>query len=75
LTRAPATEGHGLWCFRDAGKVQIAHITFRGSVTVIHPPSVSQDPRVIDGPQGGAIDILGKVVWLGHAVPFKASVR
>lgn len=73
-TRILLRKGHGIWCFRSAGKVRVANITFSGSVTVIHPAHTGQEPKIIEGPPGGAISILGKVVWLGQSVPLKGAI-
>lgn len=73
-TRTALRKGHGLWCFRSAGKVRVANVTFSGSITVIHPASAALEPQIIDGPPGGALNVLGKVVWLGQSVPLRGRV-
>jgi hypothetical protein len=73
-TRHSQRKGHGIWCFRSAGKTKVANVTFAGSVTVIHPAHSADEPQVIDGPPGGALNILGKVVWLGQSLPFRGVV-
>lgn len=73
-TRAALRKGHGLWCYRDSGQIMVSHLTFKGTVTVVHPARPEDEPRIIEGPPGGAISILGKVVWLGQSIPFKGAV-
>lgn len=73
-TRHALRKGHGIWCFRSSGKIKVANVTFAGSVTVIHPAHSADEPQVIDGPPGGALSILGKVVWLGQSIPFRGKV-
>lgn len=73
-TRPALRKGHGLWCFRDMGFIQVSNLTFHGEVTVVHPARSEDVPRVITGPAGGAISILGKVVWLGKSIPFMGKV-
>jgi hypothetical protein len=72
--RAGLRKGHDLWCYRMAGKVLVSYITFKGDVTVVHPAEPSAEPRIFQGPPIHAINILGKVVWLGESVPLKANV-
>jgi hypothetical protein len=74
-TRTLLRKGHGIWCFRSSGKVRVANITFAGTVTVIHSADSTQAPEIIEGRPGGAISILGKVVWLGQSVPLRGSVK
>ena len=74
-TRAALRKGHGIWCFRSNGKVRVASVTFAGSVTVILPARHSEEPQIIDGPPGGAISVLGKVVWLGQSVPLRGRIK
>jgi hypothetical protein len=74
-TRSALRKGHGLWCYRDAGRVQVSHLTFKGSVTIVHPVRPEDEPRIIEGPPGAGIAILGKVVWLGQSIPFRGSVK
>lgn len=73
-TRSVLRKGHGVWCYRDAGRVHVSPITFKGNVTVVHPSRSEGEPRIIEGPPGGAISILGRVVWLGQSIPFKGAV-
>lgn len=73
-TRAILRRGHGIWCFRSGGKVRVANVTFAGSVTVIHSVDSAHEPQIIEGPPGGALTLLGKVVWLGQSVPLKGKV-
>lgn len=73
-TRHALRKGHGIWCFRTSGKIKVANVTFSGSVTVVHPAHSVDEPQIIDGPPGGALSILGKVVWLGQSIPFKGTV-
>ncbi len=73
-TRAALRKGHGVWCLRSAGRVQVCHVTFKGAVTVIHSGNADDGPHIIEGPAGGAITMLGKVVWLGQSIPFKGVV-
>jgi hypothetical protein len=74
-TRHALRKGHGVWCLRSSGKIKVANVTFAGSVTVVHTAHSADEPQVIDGPPGGALSILGKVVWLGQSIPFKGSVK
>lgn len=74
-TRHALRKGHGVWCLRSSGKIKVANVTFAGSVTVVHKAHSADEPQVIDGPPGGALSILGKVVWLGQSIPFKGSVK
>ena len=73
-TRAGLRKGHGLWCFRVPGKIRVAHLTFAGDVTVIHPSRPELEPEIIEGPISQALTIYGKVVWLGQTIPFKGRV-
>jgi hypothetical protein len=73
-TRSALRKGHGVWCFRSAGRVRVANVTFAGSVTVIHSVHSAHEPEIIEGPPGGALSVLGKVVWLGQSVPLKGKV-
>ena len=74
-TRHALRKGHGIWCLRSSGKIKVANVTFAGSVTVVHTAHSGDEPQVIDGPPGGSLSILGKVVWLGQSIPFKGNVR
>lgn len=73
-TRAGLQKGHGLWCYRASGRVRVAHMTFAGGVTVIHPARAELAPEVIEGPVSQALTLYGKVVWLGQSVPLKGKV-
>ena len=73
-TRSGLQKGHGLWCYRVAGRIRIAHMTFAGDVTVIHPGRAELAPEIIEGPVSNAITLYGKVVWLGQSVPLKGKV-
>ena len=73
-TRIGPRKGHKLLCYRDAGRVAIGHITFRGDVTVVHPASTDQEPKVYDTSGPVPITLLGRVVWMGHIVPFRGPV-
>jgi hypothetical protein len=74
-TRIGSRKGHGLWCFRDAGKATIAHMTFQGDITIIHPANVEDRPRIYDGKDKVPVTLQGKVVWMGQSVPLKGTVR
>jgi hypothetical protein len=73
-TRIGARKGHGLWCFRDAGSVTIAHITFRGEITIIHPAHGQDEPRVYGQRAEVPITLQGRVVWMGQSVPLKGTI-
>jgi hypothetical protein len=72
--RSSLQNGHDLWCYRMAGRVVVSYITFKGEVTVVHPAEPSAEPRIFQGPAAHAINILGKVVWLGESVPLRGKV-
>lgn len=74
-TRPVIRKGHGLWCYRTSGRVSVSWVTFAGSVTVIQSSDPEREPQIIDGPPGGAISILGKVVWIGQSLPVKGGIR
>lgn len=74
-TRPVIRKGHGLWCYRAPGRISVSWVTFAGSVTVIQSSDPEQEPQIIDGPPGGAISILGKVVWMGQSLPVKGKIR
>lgn len=67
--------GHGLWCYRGAGQVTVAHVTFADGVTILHPARAETPPQVLDARAVASLVMLGKVVWLGQSVPFKGTVR
>lgn len=73
-TRTAQRKGHDLWCYREAGRTIVSHITFSRTVTVIQAIQPGTAPRIIEGPPGGAVDLLGRVVWLGHALPLKGTI-
>lgn len=73
-SRAGLRKGHGLWCLRGRGRIRVAHITFAGEVTIIHPARSDTAPEIIEGPLAGALTIYGKVVWLGQSIPLKGTV-
>lgn len=73
-TAPAARKGHELWCFREAGLVRVAHLTFIGDLTVINPSSTEDSPRIIKGPPERELSMLGKVVWLGQSIPLKGKV-
>lgn len=73
-SRTALRKGHGVWCFRSAGKTLVANVTFGGSVTVIHAADPASEPQIIEGPAGRFIDTIGKVVWLGQSVPLKGKI-
>lgn len=74
-TRVALRKGHGLFCCRLQGQVVVAHVTFAGSVTVIHPAHPDQEPVIFEGPLSGVLAPLGKVVWMGQSVPLRGVVR
>jgi len=74
-TRAGLQKGHGLWCYKMAGRVLASHLTFAGDVTVIHPSRPELAPKIIEGPVSREITLFGKVVWLGQSIPLKGTVR
>ena len=67
-------KGHNLWCYREAGRVHVAHITFTDQLAVIHPAEPGQPPAIIEEPVSRELRLLGKVVWLGQSVPFKGKI-
>ncbi len=67
-------KGHGLWCFRFAGQVRVAHITFIDQLAVVHPAEPGQPPKIVEEPVSRELRLLGKVVWLGQSVPFKGKI-
>lgn len=73
-TRVALRKGHGLFCSKLRGQIVVAHVTFAGSVTVIHPAHPDQEPVILEGPLSGALALLGKVVWMGQSVPLKGKV-
>lgn len=73
-TRSALRKGHAIWCYREGGRVLVSPITFRGNVTVVQSPVPGQEPKIIEGPSGGALSILGKVVWLGQSIPIKGRI-
>lgn len=74
-TRVALRQGHGLWCLRMRGQVQVSRVTFKGDVTVVLPADADQEPLITEGPVGDSFAILGKVVWLGQSIPFKGTVK
>lgn len=74
-SRTGRLNGHGLWCYRSAGRVLVSHMTFAGQTTVIHPARPEIEPQIIEGPLHHLIHLYGKVVWLGQSIPFKGNVR
>ncbi len=73
-TRVALRQGHGAWCFRARTQVVVAHLTFKGSITVIHPARVEDEPQIVEGRSEGSLAILGKVVWLGQSIPLKGTI-
>lgn len=73
-SRVGLRKGHALWCFREMGRVTIAHVTFRNTLTIIHPARVEDAPRVLDSPLPPSVTLLGKVVWMGQSVPLRGKV-
>lgn len=73
-TRQVLRKGYDVWCYRDGDHVIVSHLTFKGGITVVHPARSQDAPRIIEGPLGGVLSILGKVVWLGQSIPFKGAV-
>lgn len=73
-TRVALRKGHGIWCFRSAGKLRVANLTFAGDVTVVHPTRSELEPEIIEGPISQALKLYGKVVWLGQSIPLKGKV-
>lgn len=73
-TRAGLRKGHGLWCYREPGRVRVSHLTFAGDVTVIHPSRPEVEPEIIAGPISQSLTLYGKVVWLGQSIPLKGKV-
>jgi len=74
-TRSGLRKGHGLWCYRVPGLIRVAHLTFAGDVTVVHPSRPEMEPEIIEGPVSQVMSLYGKVVWLGQSIPFKGKVR
>jgi hypothetical protein len=72
-SRIGQRKGHNLWCFRDAGQVRVAHITFIDQLAVIHPAEPGQ-PKIVEEPVARELSLLGKVVWMGQSVPFKGRI-
>lgn len=72
--RSGLRKGHGLWAYRSEGRIRVAHITFAGDVTVIHPARPQDEPRILEGSIGESIELFGKVVWMGQTVPLKGKV-
>lgn len=73
-TRVGDRAGAGLWCFRDAGRVIVARMTFKGNLAVIHPSEPEGEARILDATSSATMGLIGKVVWLGQVVPFKGKV-
>lgn len=73
-TRIAQREGPGLWCYRDAGRVTVAHMTFRDDLAVVHPANPADEALVYKGRSAVLLGLLGKVVWLGQLVPLKGKV-
>ncbi len=73
-TRLAGRDGPGLWCYRDAGRVTVAHMTFRGDLSVIHPATPEGAARILKDTSALALGLIGKVVWLGQVVPLKGTV-
>lgn len=74
-TRMALRRGHGLFCFRESGRLTVANVTFRGTLTVLHSARSEDAPRFLDQAAFGQITVLGKVAWLGQGIPFKGTVR
>ena len=72
--RGMLRKGHGVWCFRAAGKVRVANLTFAGSVTVVHTADSAAEPEILEGPIGQALKLYGRVVWLGQSIPLKGKI-
>lgn len=73
-TRIGQRSGVGLWCFRDAGRMTVARVTFGGEMAVIHPVDPDDAARIVAVPSSTSLGLIGKVVWLGQIVPVKGSV-
>ena len=73
-TRGGTRQGHGIWCYRDEGKIQVSLLTFKGNITVVHTARLDVAPRIINTSIDGQLRLLGKVVWLGQSVPYKGTV-
>ncbi|MCU0902402.1 MAG: hypothetical protein MUE83_00825 [Tabrizicola sp.] len=73
-TRVALRKGHGIFCSRLRGQVIVSHMTFAGSVTVIHPAHSDQEPVIYEGSLSGVLALLGKVVWMGQSVPVRGRV-
>lgn len=73
-SRVGNRKGHNLWCFRQAGQVRVAHITFIDQLAVIHPAEQGHPPTIIEEPVSREIQLLGKVVWMGQSIPFKGRI-
>jgi len=73
-SRAGLRKGHGLWCYRAAGRVLVSHMTFAGQTTVIHPARPEIEPKIIEGPLENSVHLYGKVVWLGQSIPLKGKI-
>lgn len=74
-TRLAARDGVGLWCHRDAGRVTVSYMTFRGDLSVIHPATPEAEALVFKNTSAVALGLIGKVVWMGQLVPLKGKVR
>jgi hypothetical protein len=73
-TRAGLRKGHGLWGYRRSGRAHVAHITFAEGVTVLHPSRPDSEPTILSGELSHALDLYGKVVWMGQSIPLKGKV-
>lgn len=73
-TRVALRNGHGAWCFRAKSEVVVSRVTFKGSITVVHPAKPEDAPQIIEGRADVSMTILGKVVWLGQSIPLKGTV-
>jgi len=74
-TRLAARDGVGLWCYRDAGRVTVSYMTFRGDLSVIHPATPEAEARAFKDTSALTLGLIGKVVWMGQLVPLKGKVR
>lgn len=73
-TRLAGRDGPGLWCYRDAGRVTVTHMTFRGGMSAIHPATPDGEVRMFKDTSTLALGLIGKVVWLGQVVPLKGNI-
>lgn len=64
-TRIGQRQGHGLFCFRDRGRLRVARLTITKDLTIIHGAHADEEPKILAGSGSASIVVLGRVVWLG----------